>query len=100
MCLTDEIEGWLTRKKLSLVHGFKREVRTLLASIKLQPNAKCSVCFSETRQHVCPTCFTRKIQAWLASQDKKLAGEFSRAFSPETLTSKIFDRETEREVFA
>jgi hypothetical protein len=75
-CLTDEIEAWLERKKISIVPKFKDQMVPLLESIKKTEKQRCSFCFMDTAYITCLYCFTKHIYEWLEITDKELSKEF------------------------
>ncbi len=91
LCLTDGVESWLDRKKLSMTRDFRRQVRTFLDSLKRKSTMKCAVCRTETVS-TCHMCYLENIGGWLASKDKGLAVDFVKNFNA-NFTEKAFGRE-------
>jgi len=84
LCMTDKIEFWLERKRISLVKDFRTEVRQFLDKVKRYNRMTCNVCRAETETAVCQVCFTERIVAWLAKKDKALAADFVQNFRSDT----------------
>jgi hypothetical protein len=85
LCLTDKIEPWIERKKLSLIKGYREQVRTILDKTRYS-KISCTVCRSVNEKAICPFCFAGKIYGWLETKDEKLAGEFAKSFSAKTVS--------------
>jgi len=81
LCLTDKIELWLERNKISLTKEFRFEVRQFLDRVKRYNKLTCNICRADTEAAVCPNCFNERICAWLVRKDKVLATEFMRNLS-------------------
>jgi len=88
LCLTDKIESWLEREKLSLAKDFRTEVRQFLDKVKRYNTLRCDRCRIETETAVCPMCFNQRIFAWLTKKDKALAADFVRAFKTDLQDTK------------
>ena len=80
LCLTDQIESWIEKRKLSYVKEFRQEVRVFLDKVRRYNRLNCSVCRVETDKAVCPVCFTENIFAWLTRKDKSLATDLIKTF--------------------
>ena len=80
LCLTDEIEAWLDKRKSSWLREYRLEVRNFLDKVRRYNRMNCMICRVETETSVCPVCFTEKIFAWLARKDKVLAADFIKTF--------------------
>jgi len=91
LCLTDNVELWLERKKLSMTRDFRRQVRSFLDSLKRKSTMRCTSCRSEAIA-TCHMCFLENIGGWLASKDKTLAVDFVKNFNAD-FTGKAFGRE-------
>ncbi|MFH0869243.1 MAG: hypothetical protein V1839_03385 [archaeon] len=92
LCMTDEVELWLERKRISFVKDFRTEVRQFLDRTKHYNRMTCNICRAETETAVCRACFTERIVAWFAKKDKVLATDFVRAFKS--------DLQDEKELYA
>lgn len=80
LCLTDRVEAFVERKKLSLVKLYREEVRNILDKTRYG-KISCRVCRGENEKAVCAPCFAEKIYGWLGTKDKSLAKDFAAQFS-------------------
>lgn len=80
LCLTDEIETWVEKNKVSLVKAFRAQTRDLIDRIRPKQIMRCSVCRSQATCSICPVCFAERVFNWMASKDKKLAVNFAKDF--------------------
>ena len=80
LCLTDEVEAWLSQQKTSLVPKLKDHVMPLLERIRTQESQKCSFCLMETRYITCLYCYTKYVYDWLEQTDRELSKEFLEFF--------------------
>ncbi|MEM2873879.1 MAG: hypothetical protein QW063_00265 [Candidatus Nanoarchaeia archaeon] len=81
LCLTDKVEIWIEKRKLSLIKAYREEVRNILDKTRYG-KISCSICRGEHEKALCSVCFTARIHSWLATKDEKLAIEFAQAFAP------------------
>lgn len=80
LCLTDEVEAWIEKTKVSLIKEYRTHVRKFIDGIRPKQIMKCSICRSNAVCNVCPVCFAEEIFNWLATKDKKLAISFANDF--------------------
>jgi len=81
LCLTDEVQAWLEKNKISLIKEFRLEIRLFLDRVRRYNRMTCQLCRIETETAVCPTCFKERILTWLNKKDKVLAESFIREFN-------------------
>ena len=86
--MTDKVELWLERKRISLVKDFRTEVRQFLDKAKHFNRMVCNICRAETETAICPVCYTERIVAWLNRKDKALAADFVQNFNANMHTQK------------
>jgi len=80
LCLTDEIETWVEKNKVSLIKEFRTQARTLIERTRPKQIMKCSVCRTQATCSICPVCFAEGIFNWIAEKNKKLAVTFAKDF--------------------
>ncbi len=88
LCMTDKVELWLEKRKISLVKDFRTEVRQFLDKAKHFNRMTCNICRAETETAICPVCYTERIVAWLNRKDKALAADFVQNFKLNMHTQK------------
>jgi len=87
LCLTDKMESWVERKKLSLVKPYREAVRNMLDKARYG-KISCKVCRGENEKAVCMSCFSNKIYGWLETKDKDTAKVFVKDFTIKIKTPK------------
>ena len=80
LCLTDEIEAWVEKSKISLVKEYRTHARDFIERTRPKQIMRCSVCRSNATCSICPVCFAEEIFHWLSTKDKKLAMNFAKDF--------------------
>jgi len=80
LCLTDEIEAWVEKKKLSLVKEYRTHIQKFIDNTRPKQIMRCSICRSNATCSICPVCFAEEVFNWLAGKDKKLAVNFAKDF--------------------
>lgn len=88
LCLTDEIELWLERNKVSLIKDFRLEVQKFLVKVKRYYKMTCDICRSDTETAICSNCFTGHIVAWLKLRGGETATDFTKNFRYDTQTTQ------------
>ena len=87
--MTDKIEFWLERKKISLIKDFRTEVKQFLDKVNRYNKMTCNICRAETTA-VCQVCFTERIVAWLNKRDKALAADFVQNFRSDMQQRELY----------
>jgi len=85
LCLTDQMQLWFEKNKISLVRDFRQEVRLFLDRVRRYNRLTCTLCRIETETAICQACFKDRIFNWVGRTDKALATDFIRAFSSQKL---------------
>lgn len=80
LCLTDEIETWVEKNKVSLIKDFRTQAQRVIDTVRPKQIMKCSVCRSNATCSICPVCFAEDIFNWIAAKDKKLGINFAKDF--------------------
>jgi len=80
LCLTDEVESWIEKNKVSLVKEYRTRAREIMDSVRPKQIMRCSVCRTQATCSLCPICFAERIFNWMANKDKKIAVNFAKDF--------------------